>query len=58
MFTSEHSIVHQSWVPAGFRNFADFIKQRLAQKQADKGSEHVVTSEDVAEMLNAFRQSN
>ncbi|KAK9810682.1 hypothetical protein WJX73_010596 [Symbiochloris irregularis] len=48
----------QQRVMAGFRNFADFIKQHLRQKQADKGSEHVVTSDDVAEMLNAFRQNN
>ena len=42
---------------AGFRTFADFIKQKLAQKQADEGAEHVVTSEDIAEIMHAFSES-
>ena len=43
---------------AGFRQFSDFVKQRLMQKQADQGLEHVVTSDDIADIMHAFSESH
>ena len=43
---------------AGFRQFTDFIKQKLQQQQMDQGSDHVVTSSDIADILHAFTESN